>query len=45
MDLNRLVDRVVMVPREVDSGAVNESTFAETLRKTVEEVIDDPDIR
>ena len=36
-------DRVIMVPREGGAGAVK-ATFAETLRKTVKEVVDDLDI-
>jgi hypothetical protein len=35
-------DRVIMVPRE--AGAVEESAFADRLRKTVKEIIDDLDI-
>jgi hypothetical protein len=37
-------DRVVMVPREGGSGQVEEPAFAETLRKTVKEVVDDLNI-
>ena len=38
-------DRVVMVPRKKGAGPVDESTFEETLRKTVTEVVDDLDIQ
>jgi hypothetical protein len=37
-------DRVVMVPRQAGAGPIDESALAETLRKTVKEVVDDLNI-